>query len=93
MSKFSFKITENSGVKNIIYQIDKEKKENDIIYKITRVKSNTITNEDYIIKEFIMDDVNKELLLLSVWKDKYIINGGYVNDKELVVSSKPKGAK
>lgn len=95
MSKFSFKITESSGVKNIIYQIDKEKKENenDIIYKITRVKSKTITNEDYIIKKFMMDDVNKELLLLSVWKDKYIINGGYVNDKELVVSSKPKGAK
>lgn len=90
-----FSITDPEGVKTIIYQVNKTKKEYLKEYPKYTVERLEHTEElvgNYNKKTFFVDEPQKEgnqLIILSFAKDKVVINNGLLIGDEVKITKKP----
>lgn len=90
-----FSITDPEGVKTVIYQVNKTKKEYLKEYPKYTVERLEHTEElvgNYNKKTFFVDEPQKEgnqLIILSFAKDKVVINNGLLIGDEVKITKKP----
>lgn len=99
MKKFSFKITELKDTKTLVYQLVKEQTRSkaDVLDDIKLVKLDKesekikVNESESNISTYYINSDNAEIILITMWDNKYIVNGGMFDGKELKISTKPKG--
>ena len=90
-----FSITDPEGIKTVIYQVNKTKKEYLNQYPKYTVERLNHTEElvgNYNKKTFFVDEPQKEgnqLVILSFGSDKVIINNGILINDEVKITKKP----
>lgn len=90
-----FSITDPEGVKTVIYQVNKTKKEylkDYPKYTVERLKHTEEIIGKYNKKTFYVDEPQKDgnqLVILSFAKDKVIINNGLLYKDEVKITKKP----
>ena len=90
-----FSITDPEGVKTVIYQVNKTKKEFQKEYPKYTVERLEHTEQivgNYNKKTFYVDEPKKEgnkLVILSFAKDRVVINNGVLEDDKVKISKKP----
>ena len=87
-----FKITDMDGVSTCIYVIKglEEKNGNEYPF-LSKIDVKEEKKGGYTIKSFELVDDEKEIILLSILKDKVVINAGEVNGEVLNICTKPRG--
>lgn len=87
-----FKITDMDGVSTCIYVIKglEEKDGNEYPF-LSKIDVKEEKKGGYTIKSFELADDEKEIILLSILKDKVVINAGEVNGEVLNICTKPRG--
>ena len=87
-----FKITDMDGVSTCIYVIKGlEEKEGNEYPFLNKIDVKEEKKGEYTIKSFELDDNEKEIILLSILKDKVVINAGEVTNDSLNICTKPRG--
>lgn len=90
-----FSITDPEGVKTVIYQVNKTKKEylkDYPKYTVERLEHTEEIVGNYNKKTFYVEEPNKDgnqLIILSFGEDKVIINNGILMGDEVKITKKP----
>ena len=87
-----FKITDMDGVRTCIYVIKGlEEKEGNEYPFLSKIEVEEEKQAEYTIKSFELQDNENEVILLSILKDKIVINAGEVKNDVLNICTKPRG--
>lgn len=93
MEKIKFSITEIKSMVTIIYQINEVKSDeltNNSKYILEKLNSTVVEINGVNKRTFEINNTNN-LIVISMWDNKYSVNGGKINGNNLEFSTSPMG--